>query len=388
VTDLRVALVHWCLPPTTGGVESHLADLASSLTRAGCHVTVITGEERPEPMPGVEIVSTPLLNIDGIRDGLASEPGYDTQLTAVLGEALADRHVDIVHAHQLHHFAPQPALVLDGLRRRLDFRLHHTFHETWPDLLHETPVYHNWDGNYAVSEYVRNECAERIGIVPRLLHLGIDTERFTEGPTQGRHQRELTVLHPARLMPWKGVHISVQAMGRLRERGIVGRLLVTDTVRIADWKRELEGYRSDIVQLIDQLHLSEQVEFVSARYAEMPALYQRADVVIYPTVEPEPFGLVPLEAMSSKRPVVASAIGGIVETVVDGETGFLVPAGDAVALADRLAELHDQPALRRAMGEAGRARVLQRFDIRGLTAELLRSYHDSLISVPRRPHDP
>jgi glycosyltransferase involved in cell wall biosynthesis len=389
VAGLRIALLHWCVPPTTGGVESHLADLARLLAETGCQVTMITGEERPELAPGVDAVTTELLNIERIRAGLSKMDGYAERLADRLGGILARRRIRLVHAHQLHHFAPQPALVLDQLRHRLGFRLHHTFHETWPDLLHDTPVYRDWDGNYAVSAFVQGECVRRLGVRPTLLPLGIDTDRFADdarGPAESRPTAPsgFTILHPARLLPWKGVHVSVRALAQLLDRGIAARLLITDTTRIADWKHELVSYRSQILELVRELNLVERVEFVSAPYAQIHVLYRRADVVIYPTIEPEPFGLVPLEAMSTRRPVVASRIGGIMETVVDGVTGYLVEPGDHTALADRLAQLHQQPDLCRRMGDAGRARVVSDFDLRRFMATLLGRYTASLAARPPR----
>src|SRR4029453_15078526 len=97
------------------------------------------------------------------------------------------------------------------------------------------------------------------------------------------------------------------------------------TQRIADWDGELDGYRQSIRALVAKLHLDDQITYVRARYSGMASLCQRAHVVLYPTVGEEPFGLVPLEAMSSGRPIVASRSGGIAETVVDGETGLIVP---------------------------------------------------------------
>jgi type III pantothenate kinase len=167
-------------------------------------------------------------------------------------------------------------------------------------------------------------------------------------------------------------------MAQLRQGGVPGRLIITDTARIADWKRELDEYRIEIVDLIRRLGIESHVEFAATRYAHMPALYRRADVVVYPTVEPEPYGLVPLEAMSTGLPVVASRIGGITETVVDGETGFLVDPGDHGAIADRLALLHGEPQLRRHMGEAGRARVIASFDLHRFGASLLDHYATSV----------
>jgi glycosyltransferase involved in cell wall biosynthesis len=374
--ELRIGHVHWCMPPTTGGVESHLADASRMMVGAGCRVTVITGEEAPTPIPGVEFVTTPLLNIDLVRAGAHRTADYRSRLAALFADVVTSRRLDVVHGHQLHHFAAEPALALDDLRRELPFGMHHTFHETWPDMLHDKPVYRDWDGIYAISGHVWTECRERLGVEPTLLRPGVDTEHFSAG--SGPSADGVTVLHPARLMPWKGVHVSVRMLAELRDRGVPARLLLTDTQRIADWDRELDAYRVRIHDLVRDLGLADRVEFVSATYAQMPVLYRRADVVIYPTVDPEPFGLVPLEAMSMRLPVVATAVGGIRETVVDGETGYLVPPDDPGALADRVARLLARPDERAAFGAAGRERVMREFDLRRWVDAMLAAYRASV----------
>jgi glycosyltransferase involved in cell wall biosynthesis len=108
----------------------------------------------------------------------------------------------------------------------------------------------------------------------------------------------------------------------------------------------------------------------------MPRLYEDADVVVYPTVAAEPFGLVPLEAMSAERPVIASRCGGIPETVVDGVTGWLVEPDDPSALAARVADVIWQPDVARRMGAAGRQHVQARFD--------LECYVDDVLAIYRR----
>src|SRR5581483_5222940 len=75
----------------------------------------------------------------------------------------------------------------------------------------------------------------------------------------------------------------------------------------------------------------------------------------------EPFGITPVEAMACGRPVVGAAVGGIMATVVDGETGFLVPPKDPAAVADRLARLFADPALLRACGRKARRRAVARY---------------------------
>jgi glycosyltransferase involved in cell wall biosynthesis len=151
-------------------------------------------------------------------------------------------------------------------------------------------------------------------------------------------------------------------------------LVITDTQRIADWDGELGDYRRRVCQLIDEYGLRERVRFRGVAYGDMPTLYEQADIVVYPTVGDEPYGLVPLEAMSCGRPVVATRSGGIAETVIDGQTGFLVAREDIVGLADRVAALLDDPALARRMGQAGRERVNSEFSPGPFLDALLHRY--------------
>ena len=91
-------------------------------------------------------------------------------------------------------------------------------------------------------------------------------------------------------------------------------------------------------------------------------LLRLMDVVVLPSLQ-ESFPRVPLEAMAMGVPVVATTVGGIPESVSDGETGILVPPGDGAAIRDALVRLVDDPALRKRMGETGRRRVREQFSI-------------------------
>jgi glycosyltransferase involved in cell wall biosynthesis len=372
--QLRVGLIHWTFPPTTGGVESHLADLSRLLARDGCTVTVITGEPAPLERPEYAMVSSHLLNLDRIRARTLEKTAYPRALREALGEIIAEAHLDVVHGHNLHHFAPEPAYALENLRGRLGFRLHHTFHETWPDLLHDNPIYRYWDGNYAVSAFVQRQCEERLSFRPRLFPLGIDLEAFRCIRSAFSTGATPIILHPARLLPWKGVHLSVRMLAEVRRQGFEAKLVLTDTQRIADWNQELSAYREEILALISTLDLREHVEFRSVAYSEIPALYNEADVVIYPTLGEEPYGLVPLEAMSCERPIVAARSGGITETVLDGETGYVVECGDVNSLTERVSRLLANPTRARRLGAAGRQHVYQHFDIRRYVSTLIGYY--------------
>jgi glycosyltransferase involved in cell wall biosynthesis len=118
--------------------------------------------------------------------------------------------------------------------------------------------------------------------------------------------------------------------------------------------------------------------FVS--HQELDRLYEHAAVVACPSYR-EGFGVVCAEAMAHGRPVVASAVGGLLDLVIDGETGILVPPGDVGALRDALRRLLEDPDLRRRMGEAGRARVRERFSWNAVTDATLAAYDEAQASV-------
>jgi phosphoheptose isomerase len=112
----------------------------------------------------------------------------------------------------------------------------------------------------------------------------------------------------------------------------------------------------------------------------MPELYRSADVVLA-TPWYEPFGITPLEAAAAGRPLVGSAVGGLLDSVVDGETGRLVPPRDVQALADAVREVLDDPQLGRRLGEAARARAATLYDWGVVTAQTERALLE--VSQPR-----
>jgi len=113
------------------------------------------------------------------------------------------------------------------------------------------------------------------------------------------------------------------------------------------------------------------------QHTELPPLYERAAVVAVPSHR-EGFGVACAEAMAHARPVVASAVGGLLDLVVDGETGVLVPPRDVPALRGALERLLADPDLRRRLGEAGRARVQERFSWPAVTDATIAAYEDAL----------
>jgi glycosyltransferase involved in cell wall biosynthesis len=105
------------------------------------------------------------------------------------------------------------------------------------------------------------------------------------------------------------------------------------------------------------------------------------DIAVIPSTEPESFGMIALEAMASAKPVVASNHGGIVEVVVDRETGLLVPPGDAQALANAIMQLAADSHLRKKMGKAGQLRYLNEFKLDRYIDNMSKVYESMLIPL-------
>jgi glycosyltransferase involved in cell wall biosynthesis len=110
---------------------------------------------------------------------------------------------------------------------------------------------------------------------------------------------------------------------------------------------------------------------------ELPPLYERAAVVAVPSHR-EGFGVACAEAMAAGRPVVASAVGGLLDLVVDGETGLLVPPRNVGALRAALERLLGDADLRRQMGQAGRERIREHFTWPAVTDLTIQAYEDAL----------
>lgn len=141
-----------------------------------------------------------------------------------------------------------------------------------------------------------------------------------------------------------------------------------EAVRLTERARELG--------VAERVHLLGRVD-----HDDVPALVSSADVVVA-TPWYEPFGIVPLEAAACGVPLVGSAVGGLLDSVVDGTTGLLVPPRDPDALAAALRDLLADPSRRRAFGAAARRRALARYSWRGVAAQTELVYR-TLVVGPR-----
>jgi glycosyltransferase involved in cell wall biosynthesis len=203
----------------------------------------------------------------------------------------------------------------------------------------------------AISEHDRAELVRRRLCSPKKLSMihnavaVIPDVTSVEPPRNGK----VTIGFVGRLVEQKGCDDLISAFQLLGSTREQARLLI---VGDGPLRGELEAQARSA-------GLNDSVEFLGFRI-DASRLIDRMDIVAVPS-QFEPFGIVAVEAMAHERPVVATAVGGLTESIQDGVTGILVPAGDRQRLANALAELIRSPETRAAMGRAGRARVIDRF---------------------------
>jgi glycosyltransferase involved in cell wall biosynthesis len=177
------------------------------------------------------------------------------------------------------------------------------------------------------------------------------------------------VLLPGRLTRLKGQLVLVEAAARLRAQGRRDFLILL----VGD-DQGRGAYRAEVQDSIAQAGLSDAVRLLG-HCDDMPAAYLAADIVAVPSTVPETFGRTAVEAQAMGRPVIASALGGLTETVVPGESGWLAPAGDVDAWTQALGLALDAgPERRTAMGQAGQARVRRLYALETMTDSTLQVY--------------
>lgn len=214
--------------------------------------------------------------------------------------------------------------------------------------------------------------AEKITAIPRGVDMAkFDPSRFTEKDrtTQRYHWRVASdkklILLPGRLTRWKGQIEAINALGKLPQDYML--VLLGDA-------QGRDEYVNELKYLAEDNGARDRV-IMPGHYRNMPKALAAADIVISASTDPEAFGRVAAEAQAMQRPVVATAHGGALESVADGQTGFLVTPSDSTALAEGILKAMDWPDYD---GPAARARIAAEFSTKSLQAKTLSVYNDLL----------
>ena len=391
-----------------GGAESYLATVGREMLGLGhklSHIYITKGNGGGGLIDGIPSYHVPELSLYGPRALVMGRFGRGVRSgIARLRGILREERPDVIHVHNVYYpvflsalrsFAPVIRTVHDyrflcpnlmklkvkrgkrcytnlGLecfragcldsRRPCDHRL-------LSFLLLEREVSTGYDRCVAKSAYMRDVLvgngfpAERVSVVP----LCVAPVRQADAVAPADR-----ILFAGRMAPEKGLEIFCRLMLALPER-------VRATVAGGGVMEE------ETRRLVDRLGVSSRVDFTGwLSPGRMSEEYRKAAVVVIPSLWSEPFGLVGLEAMAHRRPVVAFNVGGIPEWLEHGKTGFAIEPGDTEGLAYLTGLLLEDRALARAMGSAGVDAVTKRFSP-GENARMLVSLYEEAVCGNGRP---
>lgn len=325
----------------SGGVERGTVEIARAIVKAG----------------GVALVASAGGNMVGqiqqvgakhITLPLASKNPFTIWLNSLrLAQIIRKHNVDIVHAR-----SRAPAWSAWLATQKTGCKFITTFHGTY-GLQNEWKKKYNaimtrGDLVIAISHFISDHIQKNYEIDPakiRIIHRGVDlqlfnpnvhsAERMIELAKEWRLPEELPlILFPGRFARWKGQDVFVKALAELPHRNFFAVVLGDD--------KGHPNYREEIEQLIVELGLSGHVRI--ARHTPfVTEAYKLARLIVATSIEPEAFGRVVLEAQAMGKPVIATNQGGPQETVIDKETGLLVPPNDIETLAAAIDNVLSMP---------------------------------------------
>lgn len=192
----------------------------------------------------------------------------------------------------------------------------------------------------------------------------------------GVPERTPLLITAGHLQAWKGQHLAVEAAAALARPGLDFVWLLCGADLEPEYSRALR-------ERVAEAGLEGRVRFLGER-VDLPDLFAAADLAVHTSIQPEPFGLVVLEAMLQGCPVIGPREGGIPTLLEDGRHGRLVRPRDSGAIAETVMELIGDPGRRQAMGAAARTRVRECFDVRLQARRLEAIYERALAEHARR----
>jgi glycogen synthase len=379
-------------PHIYGGAGVVVDQLTQALSKRMPVEVRCFGAREPSGGPVTVRGYTPWERLKADQNGPLFAPALET---LSIGLAMARDAVDADVAHAHTWYADMAGLWIRTLHR---IPLVVTLHSMEPlrpwkaDQLGSGYLLSSWiektavesaDRVIAVSAKMREDILQHFQADAKkveVIHNGIDPSRFVR--TEGREHLERLgvrspyVLYVGRITDQKGIFHLLEAARQLPE-GVQVVLCASapDTPEIEERLRTAVPQHPNVKWIYGMVPLE-----------VVKQLYSHAAVFACPSVY-EPFGLINLEAMACETPVVASAVGGIVEVVEDGKTGILVPPARPDELASALRRVLADPGMARAMGTAGRKRVEDSFSWASVAARTEEVYADAIAEFKRTSGD-
>ena len=327
-----------------GGGEAQVFGLLQNLSKWGHRNDLATpadGELFRQSLPSVRKI--PL----SIRNDL------DVRGVPALRRLIRKERYDIVHLHTKRAHAL--CVWLPRGKRRPTYIVTRRMDYPEPNNCYTRYLYNRRvDGVVAISRSVLN-CLLAAGVDRRsirLIYSGIDPLPFRALPSAEQRANDSAVVAMlAVLEERKGHRFLLEAARVLKDRGRKIRYVFAGDGSL----------KTQLQDLAQAFGLREEVSFAGF-VKDVPKFLSSIDLLVLPSLF-EGLGVAALEGMASGKPVVATRVGGLAESIIDGETGFLVPPRNGAALADAIERIVADPSMARVMGQKGIARVLSQFTI-------------------------
>jgi glycosyltransferase involved in cell wall biosynthesis len=376
-------VVHIIKVVRIAGAEQHLLTLLEGLRANHIDARIVLLVEPSNPMENY-VQAAGARGIPLERVVIRSH--VDMSLHYRLWKLLKDLQPDIVHTHLLHaDLFGIPAARAAGVPIVVTSRHNdNTFRRRSPIKQMNRSLWEMADAGIAISHALARFCIEIEGAPPEKIHTiyyGLDANRWSVDAGSARAvlrgelnmgKQDMLVGLACRLIEQKGVNYGLRAFERVAQHFPTAHLVIAGEGPMRD---ALENQARWMVA-------SERVHFLGWR-ADVPFLLAGLDILLAPSLW-EGFGLVLLEAMAQAVPIIASDVSALPEIVVHGETGLLVPPRDADALAEALALLLGDKALRRHLGLMGQERLEDHFDTARMIGETIALYERLLRDYRRR----
>ena len=344
-----------------GGVETGTIDLARHLVKGGHRAIVVSGGGRL--VKELETIGARHYRIPVGRKSVFSMVKAFNDLRDII----RSEDIDIVHAR-----SRVPAIIAYFACKstgRVFLTTAHGYYST-----HLLSRAMGW-GKFVIvaSNIMARHMADDFGVPHerlRLIPRGVDLKQFYFREPKAHSQAAFVVGMVSRITPLKGHADFIKAVSLLRRR-------IPDIKAVIVGGAPKEKYREDLEILARRLGLSKTVEFTGARQ-DVPGVMRGLDCLVSATTTPEAFGRVIIEAQASGVPVVATRVGGVVDIIEDGRTGFLCAAGDPADMAEKILKVYDDSAPRIAMAIAARRKVESDYNLEKMMRGTLAVYDEAL----------
>lgn len=219
------------------------------------------------------------------------------------------------------------------------------------------------------SRYVRDTLvsAAKLPASAGVLYGGVDSEPFlrVRSKSEGKRADTLRLLYFGSLLPQKGVHTAVQALGLLKQRGML------EQVELTLVGSGHPDYVTHLREMTEQLGVAGRVHFAGrVSRDEIPSCLADYDVFLFTSVWAEPMARTVMEAMAAGLLVIGSKVGGQVEMLANGQNALTFRAEDADGLAGQIVRVLDEPSLRLQLAQAGRRMALDKFTLERMVSDI------------------